>query len=90
MDRMTPEHPLWDDFLLRLEGPEGCNFVEQRPGDPSSITWQCSNGEDRPFATAILEDMRLEGVPIDIQESLDYMRECGGHCDCEIVFNVRN
>lgn len=72
---MTPEHPRWREFADRLGGPEGCDFKNN--------TWKCNNLEDRPFATAILESMGA-----DVEASLDYFYENGGHCDCEILFNV--
>jgi len=73
---MTPDHERWEEFCERLEGPEGCDF---RPDH----TWKCNNKGDRPFATKILEDMGA-----DVVKSLAYFSAHGGHCDCEILFNV--
>lgn len=75
---MTPQHFRWPEFINRLKGPEGCNFAEDEDG---KITWDC-NGLG--LAAAILSSMDM-----DIEASLEYFREHGGHCDCEIVFNVR-
>ena len=74
---MTPEHPLWGEFCERLEGPEGCNFTPD-------LKWTCKGGNDKSFATAILKHMG----DIDIPVSIKYFDDHGGHCDCEILFNV--
>lgn len=79
MKPMTKEHPDWDDFLRRLEGPGGCNFKPD-------MTWKCNCSSKRLLATKILTDMGL-GVE-EIEQSMDYFSHYGGHCDCEIVFNV--
>lgn len=78
---MTPQHPKWEEFIMRLEGPEGCNFQEDENG---KITWECNCGTDKPKATAIL--MTIPGI--HIEESLDYFEMCEGYCDCEIILNV--
>jgi Protein of unknown function (DUF2695) len=77
---MTKEHPRWEEFLERLEGPEGCNFREAAPG---KTVWNCAGGDDKSLATAILTDMGAS-----IEESLAYFEAHGGYCDCEILFNV--
>lgn len=74
---MTPEHSNWDDFVERLEGPEGCDF------EGGGNTWKCRGGTDKTFATAILTDMGM-----DVEASLKYFEKHGGYCDCEILFNV--
>lgn len=81
---MSPKHPRWRNFIRRLEGREGCNFREKKPGDATSITWRCRGGHDKTYATAILK--KVGGI--DIAGSLAYFDDHGGHCDCEIVFNV--
>lgn len=69
----------WVEFFDRLAGPEGCNFTEE--------TWQCAGGNDKTFATAILEDM------LDDEEQrnrvLLLVDVLGGHCDCEVIFNAQ-
>ena len=77
---MDPKHPRWDEFLFRLEGPEGCNFRKKA----GKLVWICGGGTDRSKAEAILKSM----VSIDIRASLKYFYDNGGHCDCEILFNV--
>lgn len=84
MSTMTPNHPRWEEFYERLEGPEGCNFHEKIPGDKKSVTWKCKAGRDKSLAQAILEKMDA----IDVPASLSFFETRGGYCDCEILFNV--
>ena len=79
-DVMTPDHPRWEEFCERLEGPEGCNFRRKRDGN---TTWRCAGGTDKRHARRILTSMGM-----DVEESLDYFEANGGYCDCEILFNV--
>lgn len=80
MNTMTAEHPRWEEFEERLEGPEGCNFQED---ENEETTWQCKGGTDKSKATAILIDMEM-----DVSTSLSYFESNGGYCDCEILFNI--
>jgi len=81
---MTPINKRWEKFAEMLEGKEGCDFKERIEGKPETITFKCSGGKDRPFATAILEKMGN----IDIPETMKFFDAHGGYCDCEILFNV--
>jgi len=87
---MTPDHPRWEEFIRRLEGPEGCNFQAEFDDDgkliPDSTTWECAGGEDKSKAVAILKTMPA----VDVAASLVFFEEHGGFCDCEIVFNVES
>jgi len=76
---MCKEHPKWNEFCRQLEGEEGCNFLEIE----GKITWTCKGGMDKTFATKLLKD-----YDVDIEASLEYFDEHGGHCDCEILFNI--
>ena len=79
-DIMTPEHELWQEFVDRLSGPEGCNISKDNNGD---LKWYCSGGSQTK-AIAI-----LESIPgINVEKSLLYFEEHGGYCDCEILLNV--
>lgn len=78
---MTPQHPRWKEFYKILEGPECCNFHKDESG---KFKWRCKGGHDQTFAKAILMEMD----DIDVEASLAYFRFNGGHCDCEILFNV--
>lgn len=81
---LTPDSERWEEFAERLQGEEGCDFKEKIPGDPESVTWICKDGKSRPFANKILSDMG----GIDVEKTLEYFDNHGGHCDCEILFNV--
>ena len=83
---MAREHPRWEEFLARLEGPEGCNFRQADPNDIETLTWDCNGGKNKDYAKKILAEMG----GIDIDESLKYFDLNGGHCDCEILFNMAN
>lgn len=84
---MTRKHPRWEEFCERLGGAEGCNFHED---ENDKTRWTCKGGKDKTFATAILRAMSNgdEREHFDIPASLIYFEEHGGHCDCEILFNV--
>lgn len=77
---MTPEHPKWKKFYARLSGPKACDFRDRRDGGWS---WKCKGGARRPLARQILKDMGA-----DVAASIDFFDQRGGHCDCEIIFNV--
>ena len=76
---MTPEHPRWEEFCERLSGPEGCDFQ----GEGATARWRCWGTY---HASAILILMGLSTD--DVAWSLEYFSAHGGHCDCEILFNV--
>lgn len=81
MEIMVPGHSRWDEFCNKLEGPEGCNFRKDEGGE---IIWDCDWTGKRPKTRAILSAMGM-----DVEGSLAYFTEEGGHCDCEVLFNVR-
>ena len=76
---MTPLDPRWSEFIDRMEGPDGCNFRDDR--------FTCDNTPNRPLARSILRRMGLTGP--EIEQSLGYFSAHGGMCDCEIIFNVK-
>jgi len=80
--RMDGSHPRWREFLGRLEGPEGCNFREE----DGKTVWNCGGGRDKSLSDAILRSMGLTKQAV--WASFDYFDEHGGHCDCEVIFNV--
>src|SRR4051812_26215878 len=84
---MRPGAPRWVEFFDRLQGPEGCDFKEEpvEDGEPK-IAWRCGGGYDRTYARAILEAMGYDEAYIE--RSFAFFDEHGGHCDCEILFNV--
>lgn len=76
----------WDEFIRRLEGPEGCNFREKTPGDIKSVTWECdSTDRSCPKASAILIKMGFKSK--DVSRIIEWCAATGGFCDCEILFN---
>ena len=76
---MSPAHQRWEEFMDRLEGPEGCN-CQPDPDAPCGLTWHCDHSTTH--ARRILEDMGA-----DVEASLSGFEEFGGYCDCEIVLN---
>ena len=79
---LTPTHPRWREFTQRLGGPEGCNFREEA----GQMKWKCGGRHDQSLARKILGRMGfLDG---EIEDTLEYFTDHGGHCDCEILFNV--
>jgi hypothetical protein len=82
---MTPEHPRWDEFYKRLEGPEGCNFVKLEDGQTA---WHCAGAGPNRYvlASAVLWEMGF--TMADIRASFAFFAAHGGHCDCEILFNL--
>lgn len=75
-----------EEFLEKLEGPEGCAFKEEIPGDSDSVTWNCKGGIDQSLSIAILDKMNIPK-----NEQIEFLKLCtshGGHCDCEILFNA--
>lgn len=74
---MSPAHPDWPAFVERLGGPEGCRLGEDGH-------WRCHN--DTRAVEAILREHHPD---CDLRESLRYFAGQGGHCDCEVILNVR-
>ena len=84
-ETVRPGHPRWEEFAGRLTGPEGCDF--KRDPEP---TWKCGGGIDLSMSEAILRDMYEDALDAEqvVQRSLAYFSANGGHCDCEVLFNV--
>lgn len=51
---MTVEHPRWEEFCDRLDGPEGCNFREDSDG---RMRWDCGGDTSTQLAEEILVRM---------------------------------
>jgi hypothetical protein len=79
---IVPGHPLWEEFVERLEGPEGCDFQER----DGKTVWRCSGKDDRTYSRTILAAMGL--TPEAVVATLAYFDQHGGYCDCEVLFNV--
>ncbi len=78
---IAPGHERWDEFVRRLEGPEGCWIRTKESGGP---VWDCDGNHER--ASRILRAMGCSSA--EIRVSLEYFERHGGYCDCEILLNV--
>jgi hypothetical protein len=83
---MTMDHPLWEDFMDRLYGPEGCNFDLKIPNDMGSLTGTCDSRDTCPICRRLLESMGF--TPEEIEASISYFHEHSGWCDCEVFLNL--
>ena len=63
-----------------LEGPEACHF-RPHPKDSDDITWHCDH-------SLKLTKKWLQDHNLDIEVNVEALQDCGGYCDCEVVFNV--
>ena len=78
---MKPGHPRWNEFRIKLQGKEGCNFSEDESG---KVTYNCSYSKDKPLTTKILNTMR----EIDIPLSFEYFDQHGSYSDFDIALNI--
>ncbi|MHC4428068.1 MAG: DUF2695 domain-containing protein [Planctomycetota bacterium] len=79
---MTPEDPKWDEFVKRLEGPEGVNF--RRDPEGGEVTWDCYHNFRN--SAAVLASM---GIPAeDIEATFEFFVREGAYCDCEVLLNL--
>jgi hypothetical protein len=85
-DVMTPDHPRWAEFVKRLEGPEGCNFRKIWKWWRRRIVFRCDGNQSKPLTRRVLSAMGFDAP--SIEASCRYFEANGGHCDCEVCFNV--
>ncbi|MCX6739949.1 MAG: hypothetical protein NTZ49_01835 [Candidatus Parcubacteria bacterium] len=88
---MTLEHPRWQEFVDRLQGEEGCNWihvpaVEVKDGKviDNEIDWDfpgIAGDKDLDICRKILERMG----DIDVEGSLEYFRKYDVADDAEVV-----
>lgn len=78
MDILSEDHLLFDEFLSRLNGLEGCAVREE----DGQIRWDCDGRFTQ--ATRILGSMRN----VDVAATLAYFEQSRAFCDCEILFNL--
>jgi len=83
MNIMNPYHPEWETFVERLEGIEGCYF---RKDPEKGVVWNCGRDGDQLGHTRML----LKNMILNVEQSLAVFEACGGHCDCEVLFNVKD
>lgn len=79
MTLMTQEQ--FDALCEFLDSSDGCNFHETEPGNIESVTWKCDG------ALSMTRKFLDECIP-DVDENLALLADMGGHCDCEVLFNV--
>ena len=77
MTYMSPGHPDWPEFIERLAGPEACDVSK-------GGSWRCHN--DTRGTEAILREHHPD---CDLATTLGFFASQGGHCDCEVILNVR-
>jgi hypothetical protein len=71
----------FDKFYKLLGGKEGCNFK----GNGKNLTWVCHS--DFRFTRKILKEHFPKEKP---NRFIQYCKDRGGYCDCEIFLNVAN
>ena len=80
LEVLTPRSLRWSVFVKLLED----TITEGLPEG----TWRCGDdgtgGSKHRYAKAVL----IELGGIDIDGTLEFFRQHGGYCDCEILFNV--
>jgi hypothetical protein len=80
LEILTPASSRWGLFVRLLEN----SLTEGMPAD----TWRCGNdgsgGSKHRYAEAVMAE--LGGI--DIAGTLEFFRQHGGGCDCEILLNV--
>lgn len=72
---LTPSHKLWPVFRKKLDDAITIYKSEK-------LFNQCKG--DLTLSTGILESMEM----VDVNETLIFLREYGGSCDCNVLINV--
>ncbi len=76
-DPILPGHPRWEEFLDRLCGPDCMDVVVDE-------SWNCFG--DLRFSERVLGEMGVSGPALAV--NIQYFKNHGGYCDCEVVLNV--
>jgi hypothetical protein len=63
-----------------LDGPQGCNFRPD-PTRPEQTVWNCDGNLHKTR-------LWLKRRNLDAEKNIKLLRKLGGHCDCEVLFNV--
>jgi hypothetical protein len=82
MEILTPESPRWNEFVNALTATMTAGLPEGEwhcDGDPG----QAGDRAHR-YARQVMQNM----PGVDIDGSLAFFCQHGGHCDCEILWNV--
>ena len=77
---LTPDSERWHEFVGLLAGPEGLNWR----GENGNPRWDC-DGCTLTKSAAIL---CVHFPEFNVNSTLEYFERHGGHCDCEVLFNV--
>jgi hypothetical protein len=64
-----------------LDGPKGCHFRPD-PNSPGEMTWNCDGSLRKTRQWLRRRDF------LSLDANLKLIRKLGGHCDCEVLFNV--
>ncbi|MCD4675966.1 MAG: DUF2695 domain-containing protein [Desulfobacula sp.] len=72
---LTPSHKLWPTFRKRLN-EDLTVYVDEK------LHSRCQG--DLSLTVEILESLKN----IDIEETVIFLKQYGGHCDCGILINV--
>ena len=70
-----------DELVAFLEGPNGCDF---RMSDPDDI----KTSDGRATARWRRTERWLHAHGLDVRRNTSRLQELGGHCDCEVIWNV--
>jgi hypothetical protein len=73
---LIPGHPQWEEFVIRLSGPEGINT--RISGD--KLNWDCDHTRRMAFTRYILAEFGA-----DVEASITCFLEQGWACDCAVV-----
>jgi len=65
-----------------LTGPKGCHFRPD-PNNPDEVVWEC-DGSLRKTRQWLRRRAFL-----DMKRNINVIKELGGYCDCEVVFNAQ-
>ena len=74
---MKPDHPKWSDFVRCMKYPAFCNRLKEIPTEI-----MCHG--DTSYGRALLETF----PGINVEATLDYFKQFGGHCDCAIALDM--
>jgi hypothetical protein len=85
---MTPDNPHWEQFIDKLDvavGLLGCggDGTQLDPGT-NKIAPQDPHWPTHALTRRVLRLMKCA----EIDTSIDYFKEHGGYCDCEVLLNV--
>jgi hypothetical protein len=80
LEILTPKNLRWKNFIVLLDRALTEGLPEGK--------WRCGNdgsgGSKHRYAEAVM----AEFGEIDIDGTLEFFRQHGGYCDCEVLFNV--